>query len=151
MYCCLNDGDIGLIKNSLLKYFPSNSPSETYNYEGSVIEKYSWQGTEPIYATYSDAYLVLSFNKALIEEVIDTKKKNISLLKEKDFAQLYHQSNDEMVRLYVKNGTWNSFGVRVGERAVYLLDLNSKSDSLVRFFDLVDLNEELEKPSLLED
>jgi len=151
MYCCLNTGDLSLLKNSLLKYFPSNFPSETYGYHGNFVEIYSWEGTKPIYATYTTGYLVLSYSKALIEEVIDTKLNDNSLLKDVEFGEMVRQQHaDEAALLYVKKNGWKSYSVNVGERAIYLTDLSESPDSLVRFFDLLDLDKELDKPILIE-
>lgn len=154
LYCTLGEGDRELLENFISKYSPESFPVKTSEYRGQEIRIYPMDNGRFLAVYLTRDFLALSFQKKLVERVIDARKDDRALPDDLSFQSLYDERNRPVeATLYLRTrsvqmgastdslrpvlnlGEWMEFDMKFTERAVYCTGLSHETDtvhSLVR-------------------
>ena len=80
LYCSLGSGDYELVESFVEKYCSSSFPSKYFDYKGEEIRIYPMADGRFLAAYFTPDFLVVSFQKRLIEHVIDARRSKKSLM-----------------------------------------------------------------------
>ncbi len=138
LYCSLGTDDYELVELFIKKYCSSAFPMKVFNYRGKEIRIYAMSNGRFLATYVTSKYLVVSFQKRLIEKVIDLKYSKKSLLKAPAFSGIHDGKRaDVEARIYVRMaavdmgkrvdsipsqwclGTWGKFDLKLNENAIY--------------------------------
>ena len=154
LYCTLGEGDRDLLENFIRKYCPESFPVKTSKYRGQEIRIYPMNNGQFLAVYLTQDFLALSFQKKLLEKVIDARKDGHSLPDEPSFkilhsgkirnveASLYLRTRSvhmglptDTLRPVLNLGEWMEFDMKFTEKAIYCTGLSHETDtvhSLVR-------------------
>lgn len=88
LYCALGSGDNELIGKFIKKYCSSTFPSKMFDYKGEEIRIYPLPGDDFLACYLTSNFLVASYQKKLVEEVIDARLSGQSLLGDSVFSDM---------------------------------------------------------------
>ena len=153
LYCALGTGDYQRIQAFVGQYAPSSFPVKSFEYQGEVIRIYPLRDGHFLAMYLTKDFLALSFQKRLLEQVIDARHKKKALMQDDSFQQMYASKQRNVVStLYVRMGAvpmglesgavssrlnlgeWMAFNLKVADTAVYCLGVSYESDSIRHSF-----------------
>ena len=117
---------------------------ESYRDEDIII--YPYRQTRFVSVYSGKGFLAASFQKRLIEQVIDAEKDKTSLRQDPNFSRIYHTKSANHMTLYGKNSVvpfecpgeiecWNEFDVHLSSDVFYLSGNMYTSDDCFHFVD----------------
>ena len=138
LYCTLGEGDRELLENFISKYCPESFPVKTSEYRGQEIRIYPMDNGRFLAVYLTRDFLALSFQKKLVERVIDAHKKGEALPDDPSFKSFYNgkdrnveatlylrtrsvrmgQSTDSLCRV-LNLSEWMEFNLKFTEKAIY--------------------------------
>lgn len=137
LYCRLGEGDKELIDRFVQKYISSLYPPKTFDYKGEKIIIYPMADGDFLACYLTSGFMVLSFQKKLIEEVIDTYKKGDSLADDPAFMQINAPKKSRAVAtIYTRvNGMigWTEFDMKMKDDYVYFTGVSHDPDTCIAF------------------
>ena len=137
LYCRLGEGDKELIDRFVQKYISSLYPPKTFDYKGEKIIIYPMADGDFLACYLTSDFMVLSFQKKLIEEVIDTCKKGDSLADDPAFMQINAPKKSRAVAtIYTRvNGMigWTEFDMKMKDDYVYFTGVSHDPDTCIAF------------------
>lgn len=89
LYCSLGAGDYELVESFVRKYCSSTFPSKYFDYNGEEIRIYPTADGRFLAAYFTPDFLAVSFQKRLIEQVIDACRSRQSLMDMASFRTMY--------------------------------------------------------------
>ena len=129
VYFHTTPSDEELFADMLREYAPSNFLPKTEVYRGKRIVVYPLGYTEYLSAYSEDGFLAVSFQKKLIEQVIDTRIDGNSLAGTPVFGQLQEgKKNRRLLSLYSRSQLMSMLGL--GEECWSGYDIHLNSDVL---------------------
>ena len=110
------------------------------SYRGREIEVFPLEGGDYIAACEGKGFLALSFQKRLIEKVIDAQKDGTSLKNDKWFANIHKEKKNPYITFYGRTPAlpllmphgapcWSSFNLHLNSEVFYLTGTTSQPDS----------------------
>lgn len=152
LYCSLGTGDYELVESFVQKYCSSTFPSKYFDYKGEEIRIYSMVGGRFLAVYFTPDFLAVSFQKRLIEQVIDARRSKESLMDVPAFRTMHAgKHNSVAATIYVrmkavdmgKNtddmysqtrlGSWAEFDMKFNEDAIYCSGISHGTDSTQTF------------------
>ena len=138
LYCSLGSGDYELVESFIRKYSSSAFPSKFFDYRGEEISIYPMPEGRFLAAYFTPDFLAISFQKRLVEQVIDARLSKKSLIDMPSFKLMHAGKNTNVeATVYVriksvdmgKNtdgirsqtylGSWAEFDLKLNETAIY--------------------------------
>lgn len=163
-YCRLGAGDTELVEKFVKKYCSSSFPSRYFDYKGEEIRIYPLDDDTFIACYFTSEFLVVSYQKKLIEEVIDARLAQKSVLMEEGFPKIdsaakMHVPATVYVRMQPldmgrKNdvyrsktliGGWTEFDMKMNGNAIYFSGANYEPDSLVTLMNVLRRQEAIQE------
>ena len=103
LYCSLGSGDYELVESFVGKYCSSSFPSKYFDYKGEEIRIYPMADGRFLAAYFTPDFLVVSFQKRLIEHVIDVRRSKKSLMHLSSFRVMHAgKHNNVAATVYVR-------------------------------------------------
>lgn len=152
LYCSLGSGDYELVESFVRKYSSSTFPSKYFDYKGEEIRIYSTGDGHFLAAYFTPDFLAVSFQKRLIEQVIDARRSKQSLMDVPSFSSMYAGKrnnvaatvyvrmkevgmgkNSDDIRLQTRLGSWAEFDMKFNEDAIYCSGISHGTDSTRTF------------------
>lgn len=124
LYCSLGVGDAALVERVVQKYCANVFPSKEFQYRDEKIRIYSMADGRFLAFYLTEDFLVASFQKRLVEQVIDARQGKRSLLDLASFRQVYTGKHSNVAAtVYVRT---NAIGLGMdGDRAHATMRLGS--------------------------
>lgn len=138
LYCSLGADDQELVKSFIRKYCSSTFPSKCFDYKGDEIRIYPMADGKFLAAYFTDDFLAISFQKCLLEQVIDARHSRKSLMEIPSFRAMHTGKNSNVAAtVYVRMkavdmgkrtddlrsqthlGSWAEFDMEFNENAIY--------------------------------
>lgn len=152
LYCSLGAGDYELVESFVRKYCSSSFPSKFFDYKGEEIRIYPMPDGRFLAAYLTSDFLAVSFQKRLIEQVIDARISKTSLLEVPSFKLMYAGKNANVqatiyarfksvemgkdtdgIRSRTYLGSWVEFDLKLDEDAIYCSGISHGSDTIHTF------------------
>lgn len=152
LYCSLGTGDYELVESFVQKYCSSTFPSKYFDYKGEEIRIYPMVDGRFLAVYFTPDFLAVSFQKRLIEQVIDARRSKKSLMDVPAFRTMHAgKHNSVAATIYVrmkavdmgKNtddmysqtrlGSWAEFDMKFNEDAIYCSGISHGTDSTQTF------------------
>ena len=152
LYCSLGSGDYELVESFVCKYCSSTFPSKYFDYNGEEIRIYPMADGRFLAVYFTPDFLAVSFQKRLIERVIDARRSRQSLMDMASFRTMYAgKRNNVAATVYVRMkevgmgkdtdgirsqtrlGSWAEFDMKFNEEAVYCSGISHGSDTTRTF------------------
>ena len=152
LYCTLGSGDYELVESFIQKYCSSIFPSKFIDYKGEEIRIYPMADGRFLAAYFTPDFLAVSFQKHLIEDVIDAYRKKESLMQLPSFrAMQAGKHNNVAATIYVRMksvdmgkptdgirsqsrlGSWAEFDMKFNEDAIYCSGISHGVDTTQTF------------------
>lgn len=153
LYCTLGAKDYAQVEAFISRYSSSSFPVKDFGYKGETIRIYSLNDGHFLAVYLTKQFMALSFQKKMLEQVIDARKEKSSLKHNTSFKELYEgkQRNVEaMLYLQMKSvpmgnktdslrwslnlGEWVEFDLKLTDNVIYCSGMsrqNNTSGSLV--------------------
>lgn len=148
-YCRLGVGDRDIVKKFIKKYCESSFPSKYFDYKGEEITIYSMPDDNFLACYINSDFFAVSYQKKLIEQVIDSKLSGESILDDPGFIHkpvVARNQHPATVQLKMEplnwgnnntqidlDGTWTEFGLKLNNDMIYLAGVNHAQDSTAIF------------------
>jgi hypothetical protein len=151
-YCRLGTGDYEFIEQFIHKYFVGSFPSRFFDYRGEEIRIYPMSDDTFLACYITTEFLVVSYQKKLIEQVIDARLMQKSILSDNRFSKIRTEhrmiapvtiyacmqpvamgKDSDALRYQSVLGNWTEFNVNLSDDAIYLSGINDDVDSCVTF------------------
>jgi hypothetical protein len=151
-YCRLGAGDYEFVEQFIRKYFVSSFPSRFFDYRGEEIRIYPMSDDTFLACYVTTEFLVVSYHKKLIEQVIDAYLTKQSILSDSTFSSIRAEhrmispatiyarmqpvamgSGSDALRYQSDLGNWTEFNVNLNDDAIYLSGINYDADSCATF------------------
>ncbi|MCD8309856.1 MAG: DUF3352 domain-containing protein [Prevotellaceae bacterium] len=152
LYCTLGAGDYQLVETFVQKYADNTTPPEKAAYHGAEIRTYTVADGHVLSVYFTKDFLAISFQKRLIEQVIDARRDNTSLQDLASFRSMRgHKRGSAAATVYVrmkavdmgkgeedepyqtKVGNWAVFDMKFNEDAIYCSGVSYEADSTRTF------------------
>ena len=152
LYCSLGSGDYELVESFVRKYCSSSFPSKFFDYKGEEISIYPMPDGRFLAAYLTPNFLAVSFQKRLIEQVIDARISRNSLLEVPSFKLMHAGKNANVqatiytrlksvemgkdtdgIRSRTYLGSWVEFDLKLDEDAIYCSGISHGSDTTHTF------------------
>lgn len=152
LYCSLGSGDYELVESFVRKYCSSTFPSKYFDYKGEEIRIYPMADGRFLAAYFTPDFLAVSFQKRLIEQVIDARRSRQSLMDAPSFRAMYAgKRNNVAATVYVRMkevdmgkdtdgirsqtrlGSWAEFDMKFNGDAIYCSGISHGTDSTRTF------------------
>lgn len=152
LYCSLGTGDYELVETFVRKYCSSTFPSKYFDYNGEEIRIYPMTDGRFLAAYFTSDFLAVSFQKRLIEQVIDARRSKQSLMDMLSFRTMYAgKRNNVAATVYVRMkevdmgkdtdgirsqtrlGSWAEFDMKFSEEAIYCSGISHGVDTTRTF------------------
>ena len=156
LYCSLGAGDFGLIERLIQKYFSGASTAKTARYKGEDIRIYPMPDGSFLSCYVTSDFVAVSFQKKLIEEVMDAYSSGHSLSRDPSFkttrakkqingaATIYARTQSlDMDRMAdgassaASPGGWTEFDVRMGGKTLYFTGVSHDTDTCLTFMNVL--------------
>ncbi len=157
LYCTLGTGDYQLLEKFVARLNTGAYPSRLFPYKGENIRIYPMPDGSFISCFVTSRFLVLSYQKRLVEQVVDAYLSGTSLLKDPLFAaardskkkntnnatvytRMYSidmgkQTDD--VRVNTNLGNWTEFEMKMNGAAIYFSGMSHEKDTCRTFMGLL--------------
>lgn len=164
LYCSLGTGDYQLVENFIRKYCSSSFPSKLFDYEGEEIRIYPMPDDSFLACYVTSDFLVVSYQKKLIEEVIDARLSKKSLLHDPSFsdaradkrtnvvATVYARMNSlsmgsvtDGIRSHAQMGGWMEFDMKMNGDAIYFSGISHDTDTCLTFTNMLRRQQSVEE------
>ena len=130
LYGHLGNGDQSLMENILKELNTTGHSPKTIKYRGETITIYPVSNNDFLACFFLSNCYAISFQKKLIEEVIDTYKNNTSVKTDKMFSHIFiKQKNDNNIRLYARTNPiaeWAQYDIHILDDVIYLTGASIK-------------------------
>lgn len=141
LYCSLGSGDRDLIERFVRKYVSSDYPSKTFNYKGENINIYPLASGDFLSCYLTPDFMVLSYQKKLIEEVIDAEKSEKSLATDSVFMAMNRPKKSTssatiFTRLDGMIG-WTEFDMKLKDDFIYFSGISHDVDTCFSFINVL--------------
>lgn len=152
LYCSLGSGDYELVESFVRKYCSSTFPSKYFDYNGEEIRIYPMADGRFLAAYFTSDFLVVSFQKRLVEQVIDARRSKRSLMNLPSFRAMYAGKRSNVaatvyvrmkevdmgkktdgIRSQAHLGSWAEFDMKLKEEAVYCSGISHGADTTRTF------------------
>lgn len=152
LYCSLGTGDYELVETFVRKYCSSTFSSKYFDYNGEEIRIYPMTDGRFLAAYFTSDFLAVSFQKRLIEQVIDARRSKQSLMDMPSFRTMYAgKRNNVAATVYVRMkevdmgkdtdgirsqtrlGSWAEFDMKFSEEAIYCSGISHGVDTTRTF------------------
>lgn len=156
LYCSLGTGDFGLIERLIQKYFLGASMVKTAQYKGKDIRIYPMPDGSFLSCYVTSQFVAVSFQKKLIEQVMDAYSSGHSLSRDPSFkmTRAKKQINGAVtisVRMQsldmgkmtdgafstISLGGWTEFDVRMGGKTLYFTGVSHDTDTCLTFMNVL--------------
>lgn len=156
LYCSLGVGDAALVERFVQKYCANVFPSKEFRYRDEKIRIYSMTDGRFLALYLTEDFLVASFQKRLVEQVIDARQDKRSLLELASFKQMYTGKHSNVAAtVYVRTnairlgtddgrthalmrfGSWAEFDMLFDNQAIYCSGISYDSDTTQTFTDIL--------------
>ena len=151
LYCAMGRGDYDLMENFIEKSTSAAFPSKYIDYHGEEIRIYPMVDGRFLSVCLTRNFLVASFQKRLIEQVIDTYHSRHSLAYMKSFKSLPIEAKMQAeARLYIRMtgvsmgadslrkqtdvGDWTVYELKLEEEAIYCSGVCRDADTINQSF-----------------
>lgn len=151
-YCRLGAGDKELVENFVRNYCASSFPSKYFDYKGEEISIYPMEDDTFLACYITTEFLAVSYQKRLIEEVIDARINKASILTAPGFpdnvsatmshipAKVYLNMNSmnmgkgsDGFRPETSLGGWTEFTMKMNSDIIYFSGISYETDSVLNF------------------
>ena len=148
VYFRMGDSDRQLLEDMMQEYAPINFLPKEEKYRGKTIVVYPL-GQDEFLATYWESgFMVLSFQKRLIEQVIDAKSDKSSLNEEPVFSQILSQKKSQSnLTLYTRSTSmpfmkldslcWSEYDFYMNSDVLYLTGSTYQQNSNITLADMM--------------
>lgn len=161
LYCRFGSGDYELME-TLLQRCPSAFSSKTFPYKGEKIRIYPLPDGHFLAVYATEDFLVASFQKRLVEQVIDTRREKKSLMRLASFREIHSGKYANVpARIYVRMksvnmgkqaegrhaarlGGWAEFDMKFAENAIYCSGISHGVDSVETFVNVMRVQKPVE-------
>ncbi|MEG2149699.1 MAG: hypothetical protein RRY36_00555 [Bacteroidaceae bacterium] len=138
LYCQMNDEDKSVIESILQKHNTTAFPAKQFSYKGENIYIYPLDNDRFLACYYHKGFLAVSYQKRLIEEVIDTYLSKHSILSNKFFALTIDKKRaNNIASLYVRTNSmltdWTQFDIKMNGDAIYFSGISFGQDNIPSF------------------
>lgn len=137
MYCTLGAGDRQLVRNIVREYASSGYPVKNFNYKGEDIDIYPMADGSFLACYLTRNFMVLSYQKRLIEEVIDAYKNGSSLASDSTFTKVcVPKKSEATATIYARlDGMigWTEFDMKLKDDFIYLSGVSHDVDTCRTF------------------
>lgn len=164
LYCSLGNGDYQLVEKFIQKYCSSTFPSKLFDYKGEEIRIYPMPDDSFLACYVTSDFLVVSYQKKLIEEVINARLSKRSLLNDPSFkeahaakrtnvsAAIYTRMNSlsmgnvtDGIRSYTEMGGWMEFDMKMNGDAIYFSGISHDTDTCLTFMNMLRKQQSVEE------
>lgn len=148
LYCSLGEGDYELVESFIRKYCSSSFPSKFFDYKGEEISIYPMSDGSFLAAYFTSDFLAISFQKRLIEQVIDARLSEKSLMDMPSFKLMHAGKNTNVeatvyvrlesvemgkdtdgIRSQIYLANWAEFDIKLSENAIYCSGISHTSET----------------------
>ena len=148
LYCTLGTKDYELVETFIRKFCSSAFPVKYFDYKGAEIRIYPMSDGRFLSVYLTSDFVAVSFQKRLIEQVIDTRISRHSLLDVSSFKQMRNEQHSSVVaKLYLRMrqvnmgmagdeshlqsslGNWTEFDIKCDENAIYCSGISQVCDT----------------------
>lgn len=155
-YCSLGEGDREQVEVFIRQYLSSEYPYKTFDYKGENIRIYPMEGGDFMACYLTSDFMVVSYQKKLIEKVIDTYKSGRSLVKDSLFARsILPKKGPVAATVYVRMqpvrmgvatdtlsydaaiGGWTEFDLKLKGERIYLSGVNNHVDTCLTLTNVI--------------
>ncbi|NDV56648.1 DUF3352 domain-containing protein [Bacteroides sp. 519] len=151
-YCRLGVGDKDVVDRFIKKYCESSFPSKYFDYKGEEISIYSMPDDSFLACYITSDFMVVSYQKKLIEQVIDSKLSKKSILNDPGFSPKRTTARNQhpaIVHLRMSSinigkdslktcvGGWTEFSLKINSDIMYFAGVNHTQDSTVTFMNVL--------------
>lgn len=141
LYCSLASGDLDLIERFVRKQVSSGYSSKIFNYKGEEITIYPLSDGHFLACYLTPDFLALSYQKKLIEEVIDARKSGKSLAADSKFAEVRTPGKSTATasiyaRLEGMIG-WTEFDMKLKDDFIYFSGVSCDVDTCATFINVL--------------
>lgn len=156
-YCRLGVGDKDLIERFVRQYSVSTFPQKYFDYKGEEIRIYPMPDDKFISCYLTSDFLAVSYQKRLIESVIDTRLAGNSILGSPNFpkvgtssvqrhasAVIYVQMHpltmgeeSEGASSQILMGGWTEFNMQMNSNLIYFTGVSHDNDSTLNFVNVL--------------
>lgn len=141
LYCSLGTGDLDLIERFVRKQVSSGCSSKNFNYKGEEITIYPLADGDFLACYLTPDFLALSYQKRLIEEVIDARKSGKSLAVDSKFAEVRTPGKSAATasiyaRLEGMIG-WTEFDMKLKDDFIYFSGVSCDVDTCATFINVL--------------
>lgn len=136
LYCAMGRGDYDLLEQFINKFSSASFPSKYIDYRGEEIRVYPLADGRFLSVFLTRNFLVASFQKRLVEQVIDAHRAKKTLSHLKSFIRLPEEEKPhtnarlfvrmqavglgaDSLRAYAEVGGWTAYELRLEEEAIY--------------------------------
>ncbi|MEG1563198.1 MAG: DUF3352 domain-containing protein [Bacteroides sp.] len=156
LYCSLGSGDYELIKSFIQKNSSKAFPSKMFDYKGEEICIYPMSDGSFLSTYVTSRYAVISYQKKLIEKVIDTRLTAQSLSEDDSFNAVHQEKKGNTssiiyVRMHSLDmgkmtdgihsqaslGGWTEFEIRMNGRSLYFSGTSHDTDTCLTFMNML--------------
>lgn len=156
LYCSLGSGDYEMVEKFIEKYCSSNFPSKMFNYKEEEIRIYPMIDGSFLAVYVTSRFLAVSFQKKLIEQVIDTYLSGKSLLRDQSFgavhegkkvnaaATIYTRMHSldmgkmtDGIRSRASLGGWTEFDMQMKDQTIYFSGTSHDTDTCLTFMNML--------------
>lgn len=137
LYCRLGEGDRELVDKFVQKHFSSAYPFKIFKYKGEDIYIYPMSDGDFLACYPASDFLALSYQKKLIEEVIDTRKTGNSIASDSTFAEVNGPGKTtSTATIYTRSDGmigWTEFDMKLKDDFIYFSGISHDVDSCFTF------------------
>lgn len=137
LYCTLSTEDQSLIETFIQKNTSLNYPPKTFNYKGESIVIYPMEDGTFLSCYLTPNFMILSYQKKLIEEVIDVIKSGKSLAADPIFAKgrtaKKSVSNATLFTRFENVIGWTEFDMKLKDDFIYFSGASHDVDTCFTF------------------
>lgn len=167
MYCKLAPGDDEMLHTFFQSRFSSGYSPKEFDYKGHTLTIYPLSGGHFLSVWMTRHFLVLSFQKHLVERVIEAYREKKALLQLPAFRDIYQAERTGLgATLYLNMGRteaklapdgvlgrpsldgWMEFDIKLEPDAVYCSGVSYEKDSTGTFFDAIRAQKPIESFSM---
>lgn len=141
LYCRLGTGDRELINHFVQKYTSPLYPPKKFNYKGEEISIYPMADGDFLACYLTSDFMALSYQKKLIENVIDTYKSGKSLADDPTFkGTVAPKKSTAIATIYTQlDGLmgWTEFDVKLRDDFIYFTGISHEADTCFTFMSVL--------------
>ena len=141
LYCRLGEGDRQLIDRFVQKYVSSLYPPKTFKYKGEDITIYPMADGDFLACYLTSDFMALSYQKKLIETVIDAHKTGKSLADDPTFAEAATPKKSPAVATVYAHLEgmmgWTEFDMKLKDDFIYFSGVSHYVDTCFNFINVI--------------